>query len=752
MREKVLVVAAVLAAMIAVAGSSARAAGGLSVHVLSDRADLISGGEALTAVTLPHGVKPASVTVTLNGAPVTGEFAMRPNGSFEGLVTGLQPGSNVLSAQAPGAASAQATIIDHAIGGPVIAGPQVQPWACGNAGATDAQCDAPTTYSYEYKSSVSGAMLPYEPGKPPPDVASTTTDNGQTVPFIIRIETGYQDRDQYQIAVLFQPGKPWEPWAPQPQFDHKLLITHGASCGIEHKSGTAPSVTSDTVGVPGVEAQTDSPTTALGLGFAVMSTALDNAGHNCNLATQAESLIMAKEHLIDHYGTLRYAIGTGCSGGSLVQQQVANAYPGIYQGILPQCSFQDSWSNAEEISDYHQTRKYFEHPEGWGTGIAWTYNQIAAVEGHPNYGNPIIFDTVYWEELANPTKACPGVTSAEAYNPETNPGGVRCTLADYMVNVFGPRPESAWGPVEHKLGHGFAGRPVGNAGVQYGLHALEEGIITPAQFVDLNAKVGGADIDLKATKERIRADEPAVKYAYLSGSVNEANNLAGVPIIDLRGPDPGAFHDAYRTWSMRARLERDEGHFPKNHVIWFGPAPLIGSPKYTTEGLLAMDRWLSAVEADGRKMSLTEKVAADRPEDVHDKCSNVAVVEEASVPGVGPVCQLPLAETRFATPRVVAGESIATDVQECRLKPLTQSAYYPATFTAEQWTQLRQAFPAGVCDFSKPGVSQQYTIPWRTYQNDAAGGAVLYGGKTLGKAPAGSGEGWTGAPFAGWLK
>jgi hypothetical protein len=752
MREKVLVVAAVLAAMIAVAGSSARAAGGLSVHVLSDRADLISGGEALTAVTLPHGVKPASVTVTLNGAPVTGEFAMRPNGSFEGLVTGLQPGSNVLSAQAPGAASAQATIIDHAIGGPVIAGPQVQPWVCGNAGATDARCDAPTTYSYEYKSSVSGAMLPYEPGKPPPDVASTTTDNGQTVPFIIRIETGYQDRDQYQIAVLFQPGKPWEPWAPQPQFDHKLLITHGASCGIEHKSGTAPSVTSDTVGVPGVEAQTDSPTTALGLGFAVMSTALDNAGHNCNLATQAESLIMAKEHLIDHYGTLRYAIGTGCSGGSLVQQQVANAYPGIYQGILPQCSFQDSWSNAEEISDYHQTRKYFEHPEGWGTGIAWTYNQIAAVEGHPNYGNPIIFDTVYWEELANPTKACPGVTSAEAYNPETNPGGVRCTLADYMVNVFGPRPESAWGPVEHKLGHGFAGRPVGNAGVQYGLHALEEGIITPAQFVDLNAKVGGADIDLKATKERIRADEPAVKYAYLSGSVNEANNLAGVPIIDLRGPDPGAFHDAYRTWSMRARLERDEGHFPKNHVIWFGPAPLIGSPKYTTEGLLAMDRWLSAVEADGRKMSLTEKVAADRPEDVHDKCSNVAVVEEASVPGVGPVCQLPLAETRFATPRVVAGESIATDVQECRLKPLTQSAYYPATFTAEQWTQLRQAFPAGVCDFSKPGVSQQYTIPWRTYQNDAAGGAVLYGGKTLGKAPAGSGEGWTGAPFAGWLK
>src|SRR3977135_49939 len=152
---------------------------------------------------------------------------------------------------------------------------------------------------------------------------------------------------------------------------------------------------------------------------------------------------------------------------------------------------------------------------------------------------------------------------------------------------------------------------------------------------------------------------------------------------------------------MRARLEREEGPFPKNHVIWFGAAALIGSPPYTTEGLLAMDRWLAAVEADPRRLTLTEKVAADRPEDVHDKCSNVEVVEEASVPGVGPVCQLPLAETRFATPRVVAGVSLSPDTQDGQPKPLTQSAYYPTVFTAQQWAQLQQAFPAGVCDFSK---------------------------------------------------
>jgi hypothetical protein len=737
MRQKILIMVAAAAALMGLGAGSAQASGTLSVQVLSDRADVISGGDALVAVALPRGVSPAAVRVALDGSDVTNEFAMRPNGSYEGLVTGLQLGSNTLTAEAPGGLSNQVTIIDHPNGGPVFSGPQMQPWVCQNANATDAQCNAPTTYAYEYKSSITGQMGTYNPGAPPSDVAMTTTDNGQTVPYIVRIETGYQDRDQYQIAVLFQPGQPWEPWAPQPQFDHKLLITHGASCGIDHQSSTAPSVLDET---------------ALSRGFAVMSTALDNAGHNCNVVTQAESSVMAKEHLVEEYGTLRYTIGTGCSGGSLTQQQVANAYPGIYQGILPQCSFQDAWSNGQEISDYHVTRGYFEHPEKWGTGIAWTPAQIAAVEGHPNYGNTIIFDTTYWEALANPQSNCAGVAAQEKYNPETNPNGVRCTLADDMINVFGPRPESLWGPVEKQIGHGFAGLSVDNVGVQYGLAGLREGILTPAQFVDINTKIGGADIDLKPTQERFAANEPALKRSYLSGAVNEANNLKDVAIIDLRGPDPGAFHDAYRTWSMRARLEHAEGHFPLNHVIWFGPTPLLGSPTYQSEAVVTMDKWLSAVEGDKRRLSLEEKVAQDRPAEAHDKCSNVEGVEQVSVPGVGPVCQLPLAETKFSTPRVVSGEDIATDKQKCQLKALQQSDYYPIQFTGEQWTQMQKTFPHGVCDFSKPGVSQKGTIPWQTYQEGSNGGAAIYGGKPLGRAPAHSGEGWSSATFSGWLK
>jgi hypothetical protein len=731
----------------------------LTIHAPADRANVISGEETLVWVEAPGAVNFSTVKLNLNGSDVTSQFAERPNGKFEALLTALKPGPNEITAEAPGETTAHYTIVDHPIGGPATSGPQVQPWRCGNAHPTDAQCDEAPTFTYEYKNAVSGQIEAYNPESPPEaaEIATTTTENGVTVPFIIRIETGYQDRDQYKIAVLFQPGMAWESWAPQPQFIHKLLITHGASCGIEHKSGTAPSVTSDEVGVPGGVTATSSPTTALGLGFAVMSTALDNAGHNCNIETQAESLIIAKEHLVDHYGTLRFTIGTGCSGGSLVQQQVANAYPGIYQGILPQCSFQDAWSGSSQIADYHLTLRYFENPELWGTGVVWGPAEIGEVEGHPNPGNAVIFNAVYWEELANPIKTCPGVETAEAYNPETNPSGVRCTLADYMINTFGPRLESSWGAVEKTLGHGFAGRPVGNLGEQYGLKALVEGLITPAQFVDLNTKVGGVGIDNEHIAGRITADKPALERADRSGGVNETNNLKGVSIIDLRGPDPGAFHDAFRSWSVRARLEREEGHFPKNHVIWFGPAPLIGSPTYTTEGFLAENRWLNAVEADPSKTrTLEEKVAADRPENVHDICTpqeaSEELVQEQEVPGVGKVCSSPTVETKFATPRIVAGEALSADNMECQLKPLERSSYGSITFTEEQWKALQATFPTGVCDFSKPGVDQQKTIPWQTYQNDSEGGAVISGGKALGAAPANSGEGWTSSAFAGWLK
>jgi Tannase-like family of unknown function (DUF6351) len=679
------------------------------IEVLSGRPDLISGGEALVAVDLPAGANPAGVRMSVSGRDVTNEFAVRPNGRYEGLVTGLPDSPSVLMARLADGSGARLTVTSHPIGGPVLSGPQVVPWVC-QAGAADAQCDMPRTHAFMYMpvggngmpGSPSGLQAnanpfqPYDPKHPPPSalIARTTTDEGVTVPYIIRVETGYQDRDQYQVAVLFDPDSPWAPWAPQKQWNHKVVVTHGASCGADHTIGTAPSVTDDV---------------ALGRGFAVMSTALDNAGHNCNVVTEAESLMMAKEHLIDSYGTIRYTIGTGCSGGSLVQQQVANAYPGVYQGILPQCSFPDAWSTGQQLADYELDRRYLENPGLWGAGVAWTPLQIAAVEGHPNHANAVELSTLYFNALGDPAYACNGVSSSERYNARTNPHGVRCDLQDYMVNVLGRRP-----------GDGFAGRPLDNVGVQYGLDALLSGQITPDQFVDLNAKIGGFDIDANWQAARVVADQPALANAYRSGAINEANNLGDVAIIDLRGPDPGAFHDVYRAFAIRARLDRQNGTHA-NQVIWEGAAPVIGDVGYTTTGLLAVDRWLSAVERDHRAIPQARKIIDDKPGDVRDQCSDGL---GQVVPGQ--VCQAVV--QAYATPRMVAGESIATDVNKCRLEPLTRSAYRGVQFTDGQWGLLRRAFPTGVCDWSQPGVSQAPTVPWLTYQGHS-------GGQPLGPPP-----------------
>ena len=64
---------------------------------------------------------------------------------------------------------------------------------------------------------------------------------------------------------------------------------------------------------------------------------------------------------------------------------------------------------------------------------------------------------------------------------------------------------------------------------------------------------------------------------------------------------------------------------------------------------------------------------------------------------------------------------------------------------------LEHVFPSGVCDYGKPGVDQQDTVPWQTYQSDAEGTQVIYGGAPLGPAPADTGSGWTSPSFSGWL-
>ncbi|HET7051545.1 MAG TPA: DUF6351 family protein [Solirubrobacteraceae bacterium] len=711
-----LVVLALVCAVTVPADAAKHRRPALSISVLSGRADLVSGGSALVAINLSRSDR-RHVKVTLGRRNVTRAFATRGDGSFEGLVTGLKLGRNTLQATLPSGWAARITLLNHPIGGPVFSGPQLKPWAC-QQGARDQQCDQPPSFSYVYQSTnpAKQGFQPYDPSNPASDVASTTTDQGVTVPFIVRVETGYMDRDQYQISALYQPGKPWSAVAPQRQFDHKLLILHGASCGVDYQTGTAPRTTGDNAG-----------DYALGKGFITMSTALDNTGHNCNLPLEAESLVMAKEHVITSYGTIRYTIGTGCSGGSLAQQWIANAYPGVYQGLLPTCSFPDAWSTATQFLDYHLLLSYFTNISKWGTGVAWTPIQMGDVLGGPDgVQNAEVSDAAQFH-VAVPTDACAGTTDATRYNPATNPGGVRCAIQDAAINVFGPEPKALWSANEKKLGRGFVRPPIDNVGVQYGLAALENGEITPADFVDLNAKIGGLDIDANPIAARDNSGgSPSLARAYRSGMINEANNLNQTAIIDCRGPNPGLFHDTYRAFAVRARLDREHGTHA-NQLIWEGPVPLTADRNCELNSFIAMDQWLTAVERDHSRKSVARKIIRDKPSRLSDECWDGSGQKLSNS-----LCPAGVVNVE-GTPRTVAGDPLTTDANKCQLKPLSRSDYAGITFTDAEWGQLQQIFPNGVCDYSKPGVDQQPTIPWLTYQN--AKGHVIYGGKPLGNPP-----------------
>ena len=164
-------------------------------------------------------------------------------------------------------------------------------------------------------------------------------------------------------------------------------------------------------------------------------------------------------------------------------------------------------------------------------------------------------------------------------------------------------------------------------------------------------------------------------------------------------------------------------------------SPIFADAACERNAFIAMDRWLTAVERDHGARSTATKVATDRPADVTDECwTGVGVLLWHSLCGedVVPV---------YGTSRMVAGDDISTDNNKCRLKPLDRSSYHvtiagvtiPIHFTGTQWVALERVFPTGVCDFSQPGIDQQPTLPWQTYQHRS--GKVIFGGRPLGPAP-----------------
>ena len=719
-------VASILLFAAAVSGTGySAAAEGMQLKVLSNRADLVSGGDALVEVVLPSNADPAKVRVDVDGRNVTSAFAVRSDGRFLGLVTALAVGDNVLTARGH-AGGARITITNHPVGGPVFSGPQVQPWICateenGLGPARDAQCNTPATFELFYKSSVTGQFAAYDPNSPRSDLAYTTTDQGHRVPYVVRRERGVMDRGIYDIAVLHDPSRPWAPWAPQRGWNGKLLVPFGGDCTPRHSQG-APAAP------PGATALDDQ---ALSRGFAVALSSLNVLGQNCNDVVSAEALMMLKEHIVENYGEIRYTIGNGCSGGSMQQHWIASNYPGLLDGIQPSCSYPDIWETMQEAEDCHLLDRHFDRSPLWAVTA-----QRAAVEGYAAetvcrslWDNPT-GNAQYAKTWLDPDNGpgCLGGTLATGatgldpnplwvYDAQTNPTGVRCTLQDYGVAIWGRRPAAAWGPVEQRIGRGFANRPFDNVGVQYGLQALESGEILPEQFVDLNENVGGLDIDWNWQPQRSEADPAALEIGYRSGRVTYPREAAKVPIIDLRGSSNLEIHTDFHSYAMRQRLIQANGH-ADNQIIWTSPEPLVGDSTGNEQAFLLIDKWLARIEADTSTDPLEVKVLRNKPAEAVDACW----IAGKKVTDMN-LCRA--AFPYFGDPRIAAGGPLADNILKCQLMPLSRGNY-TVDFTNAQWERLQRAFPAGVCDHRKAGVAQQPSIPWLTYSNGPGGQPLGY--------------------------
>jgi len=753
---KIATTSTMIAALAAGIFASIAVAAPPEIRVLSNRADLISGSDALVEIKWPAGAPVAFAKIAVNGVNVNSMFAQRANGRYMGLLTGLSVGDNVLTARVPGAYS-QITINNHPIGGPVFSGAQLEPWICatmsaqtvpvtGNAGqiatattrnpsllnsdpvvnypAGVSKCDTPPTYTYYYKKvtapinctfAVSGAnacFTAYTPGSPatvPADAADFTNDKGDTVKYLIRVERGSINRGIYQLVTLYDPRDANVPWAPPKGWNGKLYWKFGPGGGFSRFET-----------IPGVATIIDDK--SLSRGFMVASASLTDGSNNINTTLAAETMMMIKEHIIESYGEIRYTMSEGSSGGSVEQNSIASGYPGLLNGITPGAQFPDMQPIFLEVNDCGLLQNVY-YPKSSLSDV-----QKLAINGHAaSTGSSILGFCNAWITsflgFSNPAvnNCGSGFPAALIYNPSTNPSGIRCGVHEQISGLVGTFVDSD--------GVTKANSPRDNVGVQYGLKPLrawaanqnDPSAINPELFVQLNEGVGGYDADFVWRPSRMQANPAALHNYYNGGSiVTDGRQLAKVPIIDMRPQQPpeGNLHMTWRSLQTRDRLDRDHGGHD-NQVIWASD-----SGNFQPEAFLRMDTWLANIESDPTSNPIEVKVVANKPAGTADLCE---VTPGGTRVGLfDPSCPVKY----YGSPHQVAGAPRAENIFKCQLKALDFSSpdYAGISFTSDQKARLAAVFPGGVCDWTKPGVGQVAVTPWATY---SAGP----GGQPLGDPP-----------------
>ena len=445
----------------------------------------------------------------------------------------------------------------------------------------------------------------------PADLAQTTTSDGLTVDYIVRVERGTINRFIYGLAMLApnyaddETGKEWDMSA----WNQKLIYKFQGGVGIGHQQGNdwATSMVTE-----GARLDNGGPIfhDALSQGYAVAFSTGNVTDTHYNMQVAAETAVMVKNHFIDRYGQPIYTASIGGSGGSIQQYHIAQAHPGVLNGIIPEYSYSDMITQTIYVGDCSLLEYYFDvTAPGQGDytfgGInLQNFTKIGSVlprtwiEGmnssdtmaHPIYSqvNPQYTGSTEcingWLGLTplvmNPLWT--NVEGLDALPPETV-AAVKWTHWNDLANIYGVDAD------------GYAPITWDNVGVQYGLQALNDGNITIDQFLDINARIGGWNqpqdmiqegypfygslepdysnfdpwsirnstavvLDANGVAARTEGDLDAINAAYTSSHVYIGGN-SNIPIIDTRNylEDVLNMHHVQQSFATRQRLIENRG-------------------------------------------------------------------------------------------------------------------------------------------------------------------------------------------------
>jgi Tannase-like family of unknown function (DUF6351) len=276
--------------------------------------------------------------------------------------------------------------------------------------------------------------------------------------------------------------------------------------------------------------------------------------------------------------------------------------------------------------------------------------------------------------------------------------------------------------------------------VQYGLQALRDGLITPEEFIHLNANVGGwkqsnemvtegfpfvgsfspATFDPWSSRQmnvsadggvtpapRTTGDVEAMNAAYESGMVFDGD--LDIPIIDWRHylEDELDMHHSHQSFAARQRMLDHDGD-AGNQVIWFTDARPAVAFDQTPLAFEVIDEWMGNIKAHPERT-----VAQNRPPRAVDSCfaTDGTLMSSGAEVWAGVLDERPAGACtgRFeinSSSRRVAGGPYRGGIFKCHLQPVAAAiangvygSWHP---DAAQQARLQAIFPTGVCDFSRP--------------------------------------------------